>query len=76
MVVPFTGRGDAEEGTALGLLDQESSLVITEMLVTQGGNKMNYFREVERSHGGVIPLAVVSIEIILKARWLAEITRG
>lgn len=30
MVGPFTGRGDAEEGSALGLLDQESSLVITE----------------------------------------------
>lgn len=30
MVVPFTGSGDAEEGTALGLLDQESSLVINE----------------------------------------------
>lgn len=37
---------------------------------------MNYFRVVERSQGGVIPLAVVSLEIILKARWLTEISKG
>lgn len=47
-----------------------------EMLVILGGNQMNYFRVVERSQGGVIPLAVVSLEIILKARWLTEISKG
>lgn len=44
-----------------------------EMFVIQGGNKINAFRVVEKSQGGVILLAVISVEIILK--WLTEITR-
>lgn len=43
------------------------------MFVIQGSNKINEFRVVEKSRGGVILLAVISVEIILK--WLTEITR-
>lgn len=46
------------------------------MLVNQEGNRINCFGVVERSWGVVRKLEAISVETMLKARWLNENPQG
>ena len=66
--------GNIEKGTSLGLMDQESRLVITVRCLLYKEAIKSVILELWREVEVVIKLGVISVQMIVKARRLNEIT--
>lgn len=66
--------GNPERATSLGLMDQQSCLVITVRRLLYKEAIRSIILELGRDNEVVIKLGIVSVEMILKARRLNEIT--
>jgi len=66
--------GNIEKGTSLGLMDQESRLVITVRCLLYKEAIKSIILELWREVEVVIKLGVISVQMIVKARRLNEIT--
>ena len=66
--------GNIEKGTSLGLMDQESHLVITVRCLLYKEAIKSVILELWREVEVVIKLGVISVQMIVKARRLNEIT--
>ena len=70
------GSGNPERATSLGLMGQESSLVITVRRLLYKEAISSIILELGRGVEVVIKLGIINVEMILKARRLNEITHG